>query len=73
MNRFMNNRSTRLKLILSFAAILVLLGGVTVTAYAALMNSAASEQEIHDIHFTDALNLRQLRSHQNYIRRRCSI
>src|SRR5665811_2163062 len=60
------NLSTRTKLILGFGAMWLLLGVVIVTAYVGITEVTQSEQELHDIHFADALNLRQLRADQNY-------
>jgi methyl-accepting chemotaxis protein len=62
------NLSTPIKLIIAFGAMWVLLAIVIVTAYQGIASITHSEQELHDVHFTIALELRELRSHQNYNR-----
>jgi methyl-accepting chemotaxis protein len=41
---------------------------VAIIAYRGLQDITWSEKELHDVHFTIALELRQLRSHQNFNR-----
>ena len=62
------NLSTRTKLVLGFGAMWLLLAIVTVIAYTGITSITKSEQELHDTHFEISLQLRQLRSHQNFNR-----
>ena len=66
MNRFINNLSTRTKLILSFGTILALLAAVIVTAYINITNIAQSEIKLRDVHSKEAIQLEALRSGMNY-------
>ena len=68
MQRFINNLSTRAKLMLSFALILALLVAVIVTAYLSLTGVAQSEKTLHDGNFQIALQLEQLRAQMNFQR-----
>ncbi len=63
--RFINNLSTRAKLILSFAVILILLGIVVVTAYVSITNITQKSKALREVHFQIALDLAILRSHEN--------
>ena len=67
MNYFMNF-STRAKLLFSFGLIWVMLLIVIITAYRGLSDITQSEKELHDVNFLIALELRELRSHQNFNR-----
>ena len=60
--------STRAKLVLSFGVMWLLLAVVILTAYKSITGVTRSEQAMHDVHFTIALELGELRSHQNYNR-----
>src|SRR4030042_868580 len=62
------NLSTRNKLVLGFGAIWLLMAVVIVTAYVGFIKVIQSERDLSDIHFTEAIDLMQLRSHQNYNR-----
>jgi methyl-accepting chemotaxis protein len=62
------NFSTRLKLVLGFGIIWLLLAVVIVIAYRDITKIARSGQEMHDLQFTTALELVELRSNQNYNR-----
>ncbi len=68
MKQLINNLSTRAKLILSFGAMWLLLAVVIGAAYVSLARITQSERKLHDLYFTEALELRQLRSHQNFNR-----
>jgi methyl-accepting chemotaxis protein len=68
MKHFINNLSTRSKLIVSFAIILVLLAVVIVTAYVSITSIAQSELELYNVYSREAIQLQLLRSHQNYNR-----
>jgi methyl-accepting chemotaxis protein len=67
MNWFIN-LSTRLKLVLGFGVIWLLLAVAIIIAYRNLTEIAQSGQKIHDFQFTAALELLELRSNQNYNR-----
>jgi methyl-accepting chemotaxis protein len=67
MNWFIN-LSTRVKLIIGFGIIWLLLAVVILIAYRNITVIAGSGQEMHDVQFTVALELIQLRSNQNYNR-----
>ena len=60
------NLSTRAKLILGFGAMWLLLAIVIVTAYVGITGISQSEQELHEVNYSQALDLRQLRSHMNF-------
>jgi len=62
------NLSTRNKLVLGFGAIWLLMAVVIVTAYVGFIKVIQSERDLSDIYFTEAIDLMQLRSHQNYNR-----
>lgn len=64
MNYFMN-LSTRAKLLFSFGLIWVMFLAVIIIAYQGLQNITQSEKELYNNHFQIALELRELRSHQN--------
>lgn len=59
------NLSTRTKLILGFGAMWILLAIVIVTAYLSITGISQSENELHEVNYSKALDLRQLRSHMN--------
>lgn len=62
------NLSTRAKLLLSFGLICLMFIAVIFIAYRDLQNITQSEKELYEVNFQIALELRQLRSHQNYNR-----
>ncbi|MCK9212146.1 MAG: methyl-accepting chemotaxis protein [Ignavibacteriaceae bacterium] len=66
--RYFLNLSTRAKLLFSFGLIWLMFLMVAIIAYRGLQDITWSEKELHDVHFTIALELRQLRSHQNFNR-----
>lgn len=59
------NLTARAKLFISFGIIWLLLFVVILIAYRGIHEITTSEQELHDIHFQIALDLKQLRSNQN--------
>jgi methyl-accepting chemotaxis protein len=67
MRRF-NNLSTRTKLFVAFGTVWLLLAIVIAVAYMSINNVSRSEKHLHDIEFTKAIDLRELRSHSNYNR-----
>jgi methyl-accepting chemotaxis protein len=67
MNWFIN-LSTRVKLVFSFGVIWLLLAVVIVIAYRDITELALSGQEMHDLQFTTALELIEVRSYLNYNR-----
>jgi len=67
MKRFMD-LTTKAKLIFSFGIIILLFVLVVSLAYSGLRGITKSFTELHETHFKIALELRQLRSHQNFIR-----
>jgi len=67
MNWFIN-LSTRFKLVLGFGIIWLLLAVVIVIAYRDITKIARSGQEMHNLQFTAAQELIELRSNQNYNR-----
>jgi Na+-transporting NADH:ubiquinone oxidoreductase subunit NqrC len=68
MKRFINNLSTNIKLILSFAIILVLLATVIITAYLGITNVNRSEKSLRDVNFKISSQLELLRANLNYNR-----
>jgi methyl-accepting chemotaxis protein len=62
------NLSTRAKLLLSFGLIWILFLTVIIIAYQGLQNITQSEKKLHNVNFQIALELRELRSHQNFNR-----
>jgi methyl-accepting chemotaxis protein len=68
MKQFINNLSTRAKLILSFGAMGLLLAVVIVAAYVSLARITQSEKKLHEVYSTEAIQLRQLQSQQNFNR-----
>ncbi|HEY5119415.1 MAG TPA: MCP four helix bundle domain-containing protein, partial [Anaerolineales bacterium] len=62
------NLSTRAKLILGFGVMWLLLAIVIVIAYVGITNVTQSVKDLHDNEFTKAIQLRELKSHQNYNR-----
>lgn len=60
------NLSTRAKLILGFGAMWLLLAIVIVTAYLSITGISQSEDELHEVNYSKALDLRQLKSHMNF-------
>ena len=66
--KYFNNLSTRAKLLFSFGLICLLFIAVIFIAYRDLQNITQSEKELYDVNFQIALELRELRSHQNYNR-----
>lgn len=67
MNRFAD-MSTKSKLILGFGIMWLLLALVIFAGYASIGNITRSEKELYEKQFTFALELRELRSHQNFNR-----
>jgi methyl-accepting chemotaxis protein len=67
MNWFIN-LSTKAKLFYCFGIVWMLLAIIVVIAYVDISNMAASGRKMHDVQFTTALELSQLRSNQNYNR-----
>ena len=66
--KYFINLSTRAKLLFSFGLIWTLFLAVIVIAYINLQSTTQSEKELYNVHFQIALELRELRSHQNYNR-----
>jgi len=66
--KYFNNLSTRVKLLFSFGIIWLMLLAVIVIAYQGIQGIAQSEKELHKINYQVALDLRELRSHQNFNR-----
>jgi len=66
--RYFNNLSTRTKLLFSFGLIWLLFLVVIIIAYQGLQSITQSEKKLHDVNFQIALELRELRSHQNFNR-----
>src|SRR5665647_700617 len=66
--KFFINLSTRAKLLFSFGLMWLMFLVVIVIAYLGLRGITQSEKELHDVHYQIALELRQLRSHQNFNR-----
>jgi methyl-accepting chemotaxis protein len=66
--KYFINLSTRAKLLFSFGLIWLLLLIVVFVAYRGLQNVTQSEKDLYDVHFQIALDLRELRSHQNFNR-----
>lgn len=62
------NLSTRMKLVLGFGAMWLLLAIVVVVAYTDIRAITISEQDLHEAHYKDSVALMQLRSHQNHNR-----
>ena len=62
------NLSTRSKLLLSFGLIMVMFLAVIFIAYSNIQKITQSEKRLHDIHFVIALEINELRSHQNHNR-----
>ncbi|OGU66698.1 MAG: hypothetical protein A2499_09145 [Stygiobacter sp. RIFOXYC12_FULL_38_8] len=62
------NLTTRTKLLFSFGLICLMFIAVIFIAYRDLQNITQSEKELYEVNFQIALELRQLRSHQNYNR-----
>ncbi len=62
------NLTTRTKLLFSFGLICLMFIAVISIAYRDLQNITQSEKELYDVNFQIALELRELRSHQNYNR-----
>ncbi|MDP2337064.1 MAG: methyl-accepting chemotaxis protein [Bacteroidota bacterium] len=66
--KYFNNLFTRAKLLFSFGLMWIMFLVVIIIAYLGLKDITRSEKELHDVNFQIALELRQLRSHQNYNR-----
>ncbi len=66
MKRWMNNLSTRTKLILSFGFVMILLAAANITAYVGLTNIATSEVQLRDVQTYEAVQLQSLRAGLNY-------
>src|SRR3989339_1347096 len=66
--KYFLNLSTRAKLLFSFGLLWLMFLVVLIIAYRDLTNLTKSEKELHDVHFQIALELRQVRSHQNFNR-----
>ncbi|MFA6401950.1 MAG: methyl-accepting chemotaxis protein [Salinivirgaceae bacterium] len=62
------NLSTRAKLLLSFGLIWIMFLVVIIIAYLGLQNITLSEKKLYNVNFQIALELRELRSHQNFNR-----
>jgi methyl-accepting chemotaxis protein len=67
MKRFVN-LSTRVKLMYGFGILWLLLAVVIIIAYRGMAGIIQSEQTMHNLHFTVAFELQQLRAHQNFNR-----
>jgi methyl-accepting chemotaxis protein len=67
MKRFVNF-STQVKLMYGFGLMWILLAVVIVFAYRGMAGITQSEQLLHSFYFTEALELLDLRSHQNFNR-----
>jgi len=66
--KYFINLTTRAKLLFGFGLMWLMFLVVIVIAYLGLRDITQSEKELHDVNFQIALELRQLRSHQNYNR-----
>jgi len=66
--KYFLNLSTRAKLFISFGLIWLMFLVVVIIAYQSLHDITTSEKELYNTHFKIALELRQLRSHQNFNR-----
>lgn len=66
--KYFLNLSTRAKLLFSFGLIWLMFLVVAIIAYRSLHDITKSEKELHDSNFQIALELRELRSHQNFNR-----
>ena len=66
--KYFLNFSTRAKLLFSFGLIWLMLAVVIIIAYRGLQDITRSEKELHNVNFQIALELRELRSHQNFNR-----
>ena len=64
MNWFLNLQ-TRSKLLIGFGLIIVLLAAITVTASRSITSIEASQKRLFERDFTDAVDLTELRAHQN--------
>ena len=62
------NLSTQIKLAVAFGILWILLAVVIVTAYRNIVGLTQSEQYLRDYNFEIALEFRDIRAHQNYIR-----
>jgi methyl-accepting chemotaxis protein len=62
------NLTTRAKLVLGFGLIWILLSVVIIIAYVSFIKIEKSEKVLYDLYFTEAVNLVELRSYQNYNR-----
>jgi PAS domain S-box-containing protein len=63
--RTFNNLTARVKLLISFGVIWIMFLAVILVAYRGINEITRSEKELHDLHFQIALDIKQLRSHQN--------
>ncbi|OFX24333.1 MAG: hypothetical protein A2041_14220 [Bacteroidetes bacterium GWA2_31_9b] len=66
--KYFTNLSTRSKLLFSFGIIWIMFLVVIIIAYNGLRNITQSEKKLSEVNFRIALELRELRSHQNYNR-----
>ncbi|NOU16944.1 MAG: methyl-accepting chemotaxis protein [Bacteroidales bacterium] len=66
--KYFINLSTRAKLLFSFGLIWLMFLVVIVIAYIGLQNITQSEKNLYEVNFQIALELRELRSHQNFNR-----
>lgn len=66
--KYFNNLSTRAKLLFSFGLIWIMFLVVIILAYRGLQSITQSEKELYDVHFQIALELREVKSHQNFNR-----
>jgi methyl-accepting chemotaxis protein len=64
--KYFINLSTRAKLMLSFGLILLMFTAVIIIAYRSIKDITQSEKDLRDVNFQIALDLFQLRSHQNH-------
>lgn len=66
--KYFLNLSTRAKLLFSFGLLWIMFLVVLIIAYRDLTDLTQSEKELYNVHFQIALELRQVRSHQNFNR-----
>jgi methyl-accepting chemotaxis protein len=66
--KYFINLSTRAKLVFGFGLMWLLLAFVILIAYRGITGITQSEKKLNDVHFQIALELRELRSHQNFNR-----
>lgn len=66
--KYFENLSTRAKLLFSFGLILLMMLAVIIIAYNGITGITQSEKSLYNTNFQIALELRELRSHQNFNR-----